>query len=91
VAISDVIVAVTPKPAEGRAPAPRLIAGLILAGAAMVLTILAESATSVDDQIRWGAVALAAFCASLLPLMSVTARQDGLGLVSWRIGPWSLV
>ena len=52
---------------------------------------MAMSAVSVDDQIRWGAIALAAFCAGLLPLMSVAAGHDGLGLASWRIGPWSLV
>ena len=56
-----------------------------------MLASVAISAISVDDQIRWGAVALAAFCAGLLPLMSVAARHDGLGLASWRIGPWSLV
>jgi hypothetical protein len=67
-----------------------LFIGLLLVGVAAVLAIVAMSAISVDDQIRWGAVALAAFCAGLLPLMSVAAGHDGLGLISWRIGPWSL-
>jgi hypothetical protein len=70
---------------------PRLFAGLLLISVAAVLASVAMSAISVDDQIRWGAVALAAFCAGLLPLMSVAAGHDGLGLADWRIGPWSLV
>jgi len=68
-----------------------LFAGLFLVSVAAVLVIKAMSANSVDDQIRWGAIALAAFCTGLLPLMSVAAKHDGLGLASWRIGPWSLV
>jgi len=68
-----------------------LLAGLLLVSVAAGLTIMAMSAISIDDQIRWGAVALAAFCVGLLPLMSVAAGYDGLGLASWRMGPWSLV
>jgi hypothetical protein len=68
-----------------------LCAGLLLISVAAGLTIMAMSAVSVDDQIRWGAIALAVFCAGLLPIMSVAAGQDGLGLASWRIGAWSLV
>jgi hypothetical protein len=68
-----------------------LCAGLLLVSVAAGLTIIAMSAISVDDQIRWGAIALAVFCAGLLPLMSVAAGYDGLGLASWRIGSWSLV
>jgi hypothetical protein len=68
-----------------------LFTGLLLFGVSAVLAIVAMSAISVDDQIRWGAVALAAFCAGLLPLMSAAAGHDGLGLSTWRIGPWSLV
>jgi hypothetical protein len=78
--------AVTGGPASSR-----LIAGLALVGLAAGLAIMAESATSVHEQIRWGAVALATFCAGLLPIMSAGARVDGLGLASWRIGPWALV
>jgi hypothetical protein len=79
-------------PAAARpAGAQYLFAGLLLVSVSAVLAGVAMSATSVDDQIRWGAVALAAFCAGLLPLMSVAAGHDGLGLTSWRIGPWSLV
>jgi hypothetical protein len=68
-----------------------LFIGLLLVGVSAVLAIVAMSAISVDDQIRWGAVALAAFCAGLLPVMSAAVGHDGLGLSTWRIGPWSLV
>jgi hypothetical protein len=68
-----------------------LLAGLFLVAVAAALVIMALSAASVDDEIWWGAVALATYCAGLLPLMTVAARHDGLGLASWRIGPWSLV
>jgi len=82
-------------PAPGTAARPAgaqfLFVGLLLVSVAAVLAITAMSVVSVDDQIRWGAIALAAFCAGLLPLMSVAAGHDGLGLASWRIGPWSLV
>jgi hypothetical protein len=82
-----------------RAPAARaaassstlLAVGLLLIGAAAAVAIAAVSATSVHDQIRWGAISLGAFCAGLLPLMSAAAGHDGLGLSSWRIGPWTLV
>jgi hypothetical protein len=73
------------------ASAQSLFIGLLLVGVAAVLAIVAMSAISVDDQIRWGAVALAAFCSGLLPLMAVATGHDGLGLTSWRIGPWSLL
>ena len=68
-----------------------LCAGLLLVSVAAGLTIMALTAISVDDQIRWGAIALAVFCAGLLPLMAVAAGHAGLGLASWRIGSWSLV
>jgi hypothetical protein len=68
-----------------------LIAGLLMVTVATILTIMALSSVSVDDQIRWGAIALTAFGGGLLTLMSAAARHDGLGLASWRIGPWSLV
>jgi hypothetical protein len=75
-----------------RAASPQfLLAGLLLIAVAAALVIMALSAVSVDDQIRWGAVALAVFCAGLLSLMAVAVGHDGLGLASWRIGPWSLV
>lgn len=73
------------------APSQFLVAGVFLVAVAAALVILALSAASVDDQIWWGAVALAVYCAGLLSLMTVAARHDGLGLASWRIGPWSLV
>ena len=68
-----------------------LIAGLFLVATAAALTVGAMSAVMVDDQIAWGAIALATLCTGLLLLMSATTGSDGLGLASWRIGPWSLV
>jgi hypothetical protein len=79
------------QPADHPAARPRLITGFLLVGTAAILAIMAQWATSADEQIRWGAIALAAFCFGLLPLMSVAAGQHGLGLTSWRIGPWCLV
>ncbi|MGH3205248.1 MAG: hypothetical protein ACRDP5_24840 [Streptosporangiaceae bacterium] len=79
--------AVTARPASS----PFLVVGLLLVAVAAALVIMALSAASVDDEIWWGAVALTVFCAGLLPLMTVASRSDGLGLASWRIGPWSLV
>ncbi len=68
-----------------------LIAGLFLVAAAAALTVVAMSAVVVDDQIIWGAIALAVFCTGLLLLMSATTGGDGFGLSDWRIGSWSLV
>ena len=70
---------------------PSLIAGLFLVTVAAALTGVAMSVLPVDDQIVWGAIALAVFCTGLLLLMSATTGCDGFGLASWRIGPWSLV
>jgi hypothetical protein len=72
------------------AVSPFLILGPILVAAAAVLVVVALSATAVSDQIRWGAVALGVFCVGLLLLMSATIRDAGLGLSTWRIGPWAL-
>ena len=80
-----------PAPAAHRARSPFLVAGLLTVAAAVVLAALAVSSIAADDQIRWGAVALAAFCCGLLMLMSVAAGHDRLGLAHWRLGPWSLV
>src|SRR6266536_149967 len=68
-----------------------LIAGLFLVAAAAALTVVAMSAVVADDQIIWGAIALAVFCTGLLLLMSATTGGDGFGLSDWRIGSWSLV
>jgi len=68
-----------------------LIAGLFLVTVAAALTVVAMSVLLVDDQIVWGAIALAVFCTGLLLLVSATTGGDGFGLASWRIGPWSLV
>jgi hypothetical protein len=64
---------------------------LLLVAVAAGAAALSVSAISPGDQVRWGAVGLAVFCAGLLPLMSASAGYDGLGLASWRIGPWSLL
>jgi hypothetical protein len=68
-----------------------LIVGLLLVSVAAALAVGAMTAVSPSAQIRWASVALAVFCAGLLPLMSAAAGHRGLGLASWRIGPWSLV
>jgi hypothetical protein len=98
VVTTDAPMEVGDRPAPGATASPPrassssfLIAGLVLVAAAAALAILASSENSTGAQIRWGAIALAAFCAGLLPLMSAAAGHDGLGLASWRIGPWSLV
>ena len=66
------------------------IGGLLLLAAAVVLVAVARWSTAVSDQLLCGSVALGAFCAGLLALMSAVAGYDGLGLRTWRIGPWSL-
>ena len=80
-----------PVPAPRAVRSPFLIGGLLAVAVAVILAALAISATLADDQIRWSAMALAAFCCGLLMLASVAAGQDRLGLADWRIGPWSLV
>lgn len=80
-----------PMPAARETRSPFLTGGLLAVAVAVALAALAMSATYVNDQIRWGAMALAALCLGLLMLMSVAAGHDRLGLASWRIGPWSLV
>jgi hypothetical protein len=74
----------------GPAAPPVLIVGLFLVAAAATLAAVGISSTAVNDQILWGAIALAAFCTGLLLLMSALGGYGGLGLGTWRIGPWSL-
>src|SRR5258707_6035828 len=69
----------------------RLAGGLALIAAAAALAALEVSAVGVNDQIGYGAIALALLCTGLLLLMSAVAGYPGLGLAAWRIGPWSLV
>ena len=38
----------------------------------------------------WGSIALGAYCAGLLLIAVTAAGHDGLGLASWKVGPWSL-
>jgi hypothetical protein len=81
-----------PAPLGDRVTVPRFLSGgLLLAATAAVLVVLGWSAAFVGDQIRLDAIALAVFCLSLLLLMSAMADYDGLGLATWRIGPWSLL
>ena len=63
---------------------------MLLLAAAVVLVAVAGWPAAVSDQLLCGAVALSAFCAGLLALMSAVAGYGGLGLRTWRIGPWSL-
>ena len=72
------------------AASPTLIGGPILVAAAAIATAVALSATAVNDQILWGAIALGVFCVGLLLLMSAIVGYRGLGLSTWRIGPWAL-
>jgi hypothetical protein len=80
-----------PVQAARKASSPFLVGGLLAVAVAVALAAAAIPAISADEQIRLGAMALAAFCCGLLMLMSAAARHDRLGLASWRIGPWSLV
>jgi hypothetical protein len=70
---------------------PLLAAGLFLAAVAVGLAALALSALRPDTAIIWGALALAVYCTALLLLAGSAADYDGVGLATWRIGPWSLV
>ena len=80
-----------PEPGLGLTIPRFLVAGLATVSAAAVLTVPAVSSASVDEQIRWGSVALGTFCIGLLLLMSAVAGHEGLGLASWRFGSWSLL
>ena len=66
-------------------------AGSFLVAAAAILAILATQATSVDEQIAWGSIALTALFIGLAYVMSAITGYGALGLVSWRLGPWLLV
>lgn len=71
----------------------RVVIGLGLLAAAVCLLGVALSAD--DDPahaVVWGSLALAAQAAGLLCLVSVVAAdQPGLGLASWKLGPWIMV
>ena len=60
-----------------------------VAGAAG-LALIAASVTSVSDQIWLGSIALTMFCSGLLLLIPGMTGYQGLGLATWRSGPWSL-
>jgi hypothetical protein len=67
-----------------------VISGLLFVALAACLVAAAGSSAAISVQISFGALALGAFCAGLLFLMSVIGGYGGLGLRTWRIGPWSL-
>lgn len=60
------------------------IPGLLLAGLAACLLYGAVSAPA--DAVTWGALALAAWCAALLAVVSAAGHT----LAQWKIGPWLL-
>jgi hypothetical protein len=68
----------------------RLVPSLLLVGGAVWLLAMSLSAQQSGTAIMWGSVALAAYCLGLLLMAAMTAGHDGLGLASWKIGPWSL-
>lgn len=80
-----------PAPGLGTTIPRFLVAGLAIVAAAAVLAVPAVSSPSVDEQIRWGSVALGTYCIGLLSLMSAMTGYAGLGLATWRIGAWSLL
>jgi hypothetical protein len=80
-----------PRWEQGAAASPLLAAALILTAGAVALAALAVSAVQLDDAIVWSSIAFAVYCTALLLVMAVFSDQDGLGLATWRIGPWSLV
>jgi hypothetical protein len=69
---------------------PSLVAGLFTLACAAPLVAVAVSTLPPSGKIVWGSIALTVFSIGLLLLMSAAVRYDGLGLASWRIGPWSL-
>jgi hypothetical protein len=83
--------ALLPRWETSAATAPQLVAGLFLAAVAACLTLVAMGTSQVSGQIVWGAIALAVFCTGLLLLMASLADYQGLGLATWRFGPWCLV
>ena len=73
-------------PAAGR----RLIASMFLASAAVYL-LSRTLGTQQPIAIEWGSIALTVYCVALLLITAAGAGHDGIGLASWKIGPWSLV
>ena len=68
----------------------RLIASIFLATAAVCLLSVTLGAPQ-PTAIAWGSVALAVYCTALLLVAAVAAGHAGIGLATWKIGPWSLV
>lgn len=73
-------------------PVPdRLVVGAaLLIGGAVIMLTAALAAPQPGAAIAWGSVALGAYCTGLLLTAVAAAGHDGLGLASWKIGPWSL-
>jgi hypothetical protein len=77
------------RPARLTAP-PQVIVALTLLGLAVsLLEVTLETLDKPTYAVVWGSIGLACYAASLLCLTAV--GQGGLGLASWRLGPWILL
>jgi hypothetical protein len=76
---------------SGAVTEPRqTIVALVFLGAAFGLLEVTLTTLDVPSHaVVWGSIALASYAASLLCLVGV--GRDGLGLASWRFGPWILL
>jgi hypothetical protein len=70
-------------------PGRVIAACVLLSGAVCLLAVTLDTLDTPTHAVIWGAIALASYAASLLCL--VTLGQGGLGLSSWRFGPWVLL
>jgi len=68
----------------------RLVAGMLLVSIAVGMLPVTLAAQQPSSAIAWGSVALGAYCSGLLLIAVTAAGHEGLGLASWKIGPWSL-
>ena len=69
---------------------PSLVAGVFSLVGAAALVAVAVSTVLPGGKIVWGSIALTVFSIGLLLLMSAAVGYGGLGLASWRVGPWAL-
>jgi hypothetical protein len=77
--------------ALGHAPARYAVWGMVLLSTTVVLG--GETLTTLDrptTAVIWGALALAAFCASLMSILG-PAQYGDLGIARWKFGPWILL
>jgi hypothetical protein len=73
------------RPADGR-----IVFATLLVGSAVCLLATGLAAQRPAIAVVWESVALATYCVGLLILAAAAAGHEGLGLASWKIGPWSL-